>query len=160
MHDSLVRVKSIIEEMAALDSTSGGFLDIIEIRQVVFGDPPKIQTNLYPIILVEPDDTGSGGETTGYYKREHRITVSVFLNAPEYFSRNQDTIISKDTLSKVIGIIDAWFQNNSRRVLEGLPGVESINFVGADYSVQRRLASANVKGASITFEVLRKYMKV
>ena len=152
----------IITELKYLADTTAdasGISDIIPVQAVFFGDPGIIQQSLYPCITVQPESEEPAGETTGYTKRRLTISVSLLIDARDYWDASVDEAIGDRALVQASYNIAQWFMRPAKRQLDQLQGVVDVAVEDTVYRQQDR-GSVAAKLSRTTLVVTKHYAKV
>lgn len=155
-----VVIDAIRDEIKTLSETlseDGGVNDILSIRAIYFGDPIIVPTDLYPCVLVEPNDDDDHAETTGYDKRLLKIRVTLMIDAREYFDASVDEATGDRLLVQATAKIAQWFRRRSKRTLDGR--VMDTKVLNIDYRKQERGAVA-AKASQLHLLIEKVYARV
>jgi hypothetical protein len=120
MEEVVDRIIAEIKAMIALPKTSDGIADVIEIKDVYFGDPGVIPQSLMPAIIVEPKSEVPTAETTGYDRRSINVDIMLMIDARQYFEVDSSEAIGDRILVQSAELIARWFRMKDKRQLDGL----------------------------------------
>jgi len=120
MEEVIDRIIAEIKAMIALPRSSDGIADVIEIKDVYFGDPGVIPQSLMPAIIVEPKSEVPTAETTGYDRRSINVDIMLMIDARQYFEVDSSEAIGDRILVQSSETIARWFRMKDKRQLDGL----------------------------------------
>jgi hypothetical protein len=120
MEEVIDRIIAEIKAMIALPKSSDGIADVIEIKDVYFGDPGVIPQSLMPAIIVEPKSEVPTAETTGYDRRSINVDIMLMIDARQYFEVDSSEAIGDRILVQSAELIARWFRMKDKRQLDGL----------------------------------------
>lgn len=153
-------IDKLIEEITLLnqtDSANGGIADVLPLNAIYFGDPGIIPASLYPCVTVSPDFTSPDGGTTGYDNTNHRIEISVLIDARQYFDSTVDEAQGDRLIVQAITAINRWFQTRRNRTLDGT--VQKLSIEATQYRKRER-GQVFAREAGTTFVVRKTYARV
>ena len=154
-------IDKLVAEATAFKSTpeaDGGCSDILDIQAVYFGDPGLIPAALYPCVTVEPVRDAPVSETTGFDVRDLEVTVTVLIDAREYFDSTVDEADGDRQLVKTVSLLQRWLRRTANRQLDGLAGVREVKVQSTDYMGQVR-GSVVAKSAQVSLLVNKQYSR-
>ena len=140
------------------DYVDGGPSDDVVIEAIYWGDPGVIPAELYPCFTVSPVVDADGTENMGFERRNLEVTVSLLINASEFFNASVDEAMGDRQLVKTMGNLRQWLRRLAKRQLDGLEGVLETKVKHVQYTGQVR-GSVIAKTATITLTVQKQYPK-
>lgn len=159
MEDVTDKIIEEVKTLSQMTAVEGGFSDIVSLQAVYFGDPGLVPVSMYPCVTVEPEDEDTDEETTGYDKRTLRVSVSVHIDAREYFEASEEEASGDRQLVQATSAIGAWFRRRSKRTLDGMAGVHNLSVESVAYRVQAR-GPVITKTSRTTLVINRSYARV
>lgn len=156
MEEIVDRLISEIRAMMGLTRTNGGFVDVIDVKAVYFGDPGIVPQSLMPCIMVEPNVESPDGETTSYDKRQLDVSIMLMLDARDYFNVDAEEAMGDRKLVQSAELIARWFRQREKRTLDGLVNDIAVN--ETTYDVQDR-GNAIVKTARVNLQVMKAFTR-
>ena len=156
MEEIIDRLINEIRAMMGLTRTDGGLSDVLEVKAVYFGDPGIIPQSLMPCVLVEPNLESPDGETTSYDKRTLDVSISVMIDAREFFNVDTDEAMGDRKLVQSAELIARWFRTKDNRQLNGLVNDIAVN--DTTYDIQDR-GNAIVKTARVNLQVMKAFTR-
>jgi hypothetical protein len=120
MEEVIDRIIAEIKAMIALPRSLDGIADVIEIKDVYFGDPGVIPQSLMPAIIVEPKSEVPTAETTGYDRRSINVDIMLMIDARQFFEVDSSEAIGDRILVQSAETIARWFRMKDKRQLDGL----------------------------------------
>lgn len=159
MEDLIDKIIAEITSLSEKTAAEGGIADYLELRAVYFGDPGIIPQSLYPCCTVEAVDDDPDSETTSADRRDHRIVVSLHIDARNYFDSGVDEATGDRMLVQATSVIRDWFRRRSKRTLDGMTGVHDLSVGNVAYRVQNR-EPVITKTSRISLGISRSYARV
>jgi len=151
----LDKVKSELNDLAA----NGALHEILEIKDVHFGDPGNIPVHMYPFIVVEPSTDELDSETTGYEIRNLALTITVFIIAPDHYNPDEPEASGDRVLIQAATEIRKWFMRYSNRRLDWMPDVRHVVVPRIVYDIPPRRGITRVKTATVEMTVQKQYSR-
>jgi hypothetical protein len=158
MEQVIDKVISELNTFIETPDAQGGCSDIMQIAAVYFGDPGVIPVNSYPAFTVEPVRDEPLSETIGYEVRRLVISISLLIDAREYFDADVLEASGDRDMVRTMANLRRWLRTTSNRQMDGLEGVREASVSATDYMVQVR-DSVIAKSAVINFVVDRQYSR-
>jgi hypothetical protein len=137
----------------------GGCADILNIQAVYFGDPGLIPSILYPCFTVEPTRDDPESETTGYDVRSLQASITVLIDARDYFDATVDEADGDRRLVQTMQRLQRWLRTVANRHLDDQEGVREVRITRVEYTGQVR-GEVISKTAQVFVEVDKQYPKV
>lgn len=154
-------IDKLVSELTTFKNTTeanGGCSDVLDIQAVYFGDPGLIPSDSYPCFTVEPVRDAPSSETTGYDIRDLEVTVTVLIDAREYFDSTVDEADGDRKLVKAMYLLQRWLRRSANRRLDGLDGVREVKVQSTDYMGQVR-GNVVAKSAQVSLLVNKQYSR-
>lgn len=158
MEQVIDKVITEVNTFIETPDAQGGCSDILDVQAVYFGDPGIIPVNSYPAFTVEPVRDEPLSETTGYEVRRMVISVSLLIDAREYFDADVLEASGDRNMVRTMANLRRWLRRTSNRQMDGLDGVREVAVSATDYMVQVR-DSVIAKSAVINLVVDRQYSR-
>lgn len=146
-----------VKECAQTLASDGGFADVLELKAVYFGDPGVIPGRLYPACTVDLRADEYEGESTGTDKHHFPVSVSLHIDAREYFEKDADEATGDRALVRATFNLSRWFKRRDKRTLDGR--VLDIKVEDSQYSPDVR-GNVVVKTSQTILVVYKNYLKV
>ena len=156
MEEVINRLIEEIKALSALPRSSDGISDILEVREVYFGDPGVIPSSLMPAIIVEPQAETPQSETTGYDRRTISVDILVMIDARQYFELDSSEALGDRLLVQTAEQISRWFRKSEKRQLDGL--VSDTMVVDTTYDVEPR-GNAIVKTSRVSLMISKGFAR-
>lgn len=137
---------------------NGGCSDVLDVQAIYFGDPGLIPSDLYPCFTVEAVRDVPQSETTGSDVRNLEVSITILIDAREYFDATVDEAEGDRQLVRAAGNLQQWLRRTANRRLDGLAGVREVRVTQTDYTGQVR-GSVIAKTASVGLLVNKQYAK-
>lgn len=154
-------VDKLVSELETfIDTTKddGGCSDVLTIEAVYWGDPGIIPVNSYPCFTVQPERDEPVSETTGYEVRNNHLTITLLINASEYFESTPLEASGDRKMVVTMANLRRWLRRAANRQLDGMEGVREVAVEATDYLVQVR-DSVMTKSAQVSLTVNRQYSR-
>jgi hypothetical protein len=113
-----------------------------------------------PYFYVSPGVNRNTGETTGYWKRDIVIEVTLVVNAVDFYN---PTVPEQKAKRVLVGAMDAvivHFMKVSNRRLDFLPDVRVLNVADIDYNGDLTRGGTRLLAATAAITVEKQYPKV
>jgi hypothetical protein len=156
MEQVIDRLIAEIKAMIALPRASDGISDVLEVKDVYFGDPGVIPQSLMPAIIVEPKSESPDAETTGYDRRSLNVDILLMIDARQFFELDSSEAIGDRTLVQSAELIARWFRQKDKRQLDGLV-IDTI-VVDTTYDVEPR-GNAIVKTGRVSLMISKGFAR-
>jgi hypothetical protein len=156
MEQVIDRLIAEIKAMIALPRASDGISDVLEVKDVYFGDPGVIPQSLMPAIIVEPKSESPDAETTGYDRRSLNVDILLMIDARQFFELDSSEAIGDRTLVQSAELIARWFRQQDKRQLDGLV-IDTI-VVDTTYDVEPR-GNAIVKTGRVSLMISKGFAR-
>jgi hypothetical protein len=156
MEQVIDRLIAEIKAMIALPRSSDGISDVLEVKDVYFGDPGVIPQSLMPAIIVEPKSESPDAETTGYDRRSLNVDILLMIDARQFFELDSSEAIGDRTLVQSAELIARWFRQKDKRQLDGLV-IDTI-VVDTTYDVEPR-GNAIVKTGRVSLMISKGFAR-
>jgi hypothetical protein len=156
MEQVIDRLIAEIKAMIALPRTSDGISDVLEVKDVYFGDPGVIPQSLMPAIIVEPKSESPDAETTGYDRRSLNVDILLMIDARQFFELDSSEAIGDRILVQAAELIARWFRQQDKRQLDGLV-IDTI-VVDTTYDVEPR-GNAIVKTGRVSLMISKGFAR-
>jgi hypothetical protein len=152
-------VDKIIQEMEEL-SMSPDFEDIVEIKDVKWGDPGVVMTDEYPYFYVDPVADVPKSETlglAGWDRRTLTVSVGLVVNAADYFDPAVSESPGLRQLVQAMGLVRKRLRRLSKSGLDGEAGPVNNVVVGSTNYIPEVRNTTFVRLAVTTLAVDKTY---
>lgn len=152
------KVVAELEQFRDADSADGGCADLITIESIYWGDPGVLPVNAYPAFTVQPERDEPVSETTGFEVRNNFVTITLLIDAREYFDASVLEATGDRMMVKTMSNLRRWLRRSANRRLDDMEGVREVTVSATDYLVQVR-DSVMAKSAQVSLTVNRQYSR-
>lgn len=160
MTDVLDQLATELEEFADADPSEGGIGGIVNIQSVQKGDPGWLHADEYPYLMIQTGTINPKMETigrkTGYYSLNHDYTISIMVDATEYYDPAVSGNDAEGPLEDAALALWKWFMRAGNRQLEPLERVRSVTVGSVDFLPDDR-GEIHVRRAILVLTVERQY---
>jgi hypothetical protein len=160
MTDVLDHLVEELQAFADADPSAGGIAGIVDIQSVQKGDPGWLHADEYPYLMIQAGTINPKMETlgrrVGYYSLNHDYTISIMVDATDYFDPASSGNDAEGPLEDAALALWKWFMRAANRQLEPLERVRQVTVGSVDFLPDER-GEVYARRALLVLTVERQY---